>query len=351
MNKIKDFLPAIFFFAGFAWDALTIGRYVATSDLLIFTAYLLAAGILLFIMSRPGFILADQAEMPKPFRWFFNSTWPYLGLQFLFGSLLSALFILYFKSANHALAIFMTVLLGVLLIANEFLENAYRRFTLSWALFGLCAILLFNFLLPFLLGSVHAIWFYLSTLLGAGMVIFLYSKTPQHLGSILPVWGIAGFLMIAYAIDMIPPVPLVKREVAIAYDVKKAGNDYFVTQHHAEWWVIWSKTSQHMTISPGQRLYCFSSVFAPSGLETRLYHHWEKQSDNNGWQTQSRVGFDVSGGRQDGYRGYTYKTNLSPGKWRVSVETENRKTIAIQPFIVRTESEGAEPPRHVTLKY
>jgi len=115
----------------------------------------------------------------------------------------------------------MSVLLGLLLVANEFLENAYRRFTLSWALFGICAMLLFNFLLPFLLGSLHAVWFYLSTMLGAAMVIFLYSKTPQHMGSILPVWFIAGFLMFAYAIDMIPPVPLVKREIAIAYDIKK----------------------------------------------------------------------------------------------------------------------------------
>lgn len=348
VTKLADFLPAIFFFAGFAWDALTIGRNVATSDLFIFTAYLLAAGCLLFIMSRPSFILADQAQTPKLFRWFFNSTWPYLGLQFFFGSLLSALFILYFKSANHALAILMSVLLGVLLVANEFLENAYRRFTLSWALFGLCAMLLFNFLLPFLLGSVHAVWFYLSTLLGAAMVIFLYSKTPQHLGSILPVWLIAGFLMFAYAIDMIPPVPLVKREVAIAYDIKKEGDHYYLTQQRVGWWAIWSKTSNRLSLTPGQRVYCFSSVFAPTGLETRLYHNWQKRSDKYGWQTQSRVGFDVSGGRQNGYRGYTYKTNLSPGKWRVSVETENKKTIAVQTFTV---SEGTEPPRYVVFKY
>jgi Protein of unknown function (DUF2914) len=346
--KLADFLPAIFFFAGFVWDALTIGHNVATSDLLIFTVYLLSAGILLFIMSRPSFILVDPAEIPKVFRWFFSTSWPYLGLQFLFGSLLSALFILYFKSANHALAILMSVLLGVLLIANEFLENAYRRFTLSWTLFGLCAMLLFNFLLPFLLGSVHAIWFYLSTLLGAAMVIFLYSKTPQNSGSILPVWLIAGFLMFAYSIDMIPPVPLVKRDIAIAYDIKKVDNHYYLTQQRVGWWAIWSKTSNRLTLTPGQRVYCFSSIFAPTGLEARLYHDWQKYSKKNGWQSQSRVGFDVSGGRQNGYRGYTYKTNLSPGKWRVSVETENKKTIAIQAFTV---TEGATPPRKITFKY
>ena len=29
--------------------------------------------------------------------------------------------------------------------ANEFLESEYKRFTLSWALFGLCSMLLLNF--------------------------------------------------------------------------------------------------------------------------------------------------------------------------------------------------------------
>lgn len=348
VTNLAEFLPAIFFFSGFVWDALTIGNNVATSDFLILSLYLLAAGVLLFIMSRPSIILADIEQIPKVFRWFFNTEWPYLALQFLYGSLLSALFILYFKSASHALAIFMSVLLGVLLIANEFLQNAYRRFTLNWMLFGLCAMLLFNFLLPSLMGSVNAIWFYLSTLLGAAMVIFLYSKTPQNLGSILPVWLIAGFLMFAYAIDMIPPVPLVKRDIAIAYDIKKVENQYYLTQQRTGWWALWSKTSNRLYLSPGQRVYCFSSIFAPTGLETRLFHDWQQHTVKHGWQSVSRVGFDVAGGRQEGYRGYTYKTNLSAGRWRVRVETENGKTIAIQPFVVR---EGSKPPQHIIFKY
>ncbi|MFZ3088946.1 MAG: DUF2914 domain-containing protein, partial [Methylotenera sp.] len=37
----------------------------------------------------------------------------------------------------------------------------------------------------------------------------------------------------------------------------------------------------------------------------------------------------------DGFRGYTYKQNLAEGDWRVSVETENEKTIAVLTFSVR----------------
>lgn len=338
----------MFFLAGFVWDAITIGRHVMATDLYIFTGYLLGAGLILYAISRPSFVLAGSPALPQRLQKWYSSALPYLLLQFLFGSLLSALFILYFKSASHALALVMTMLLGALLVANEFLENEYRRFTLSWALFGLCAMLMFNFALPFTLGSVHAVWFYLSTVLGAAMVIFLYTKTPHHLGSIWPVWVMAGALMLAYAADMIPPVPLVKRDIVMAYDLQKKDGHYLLTQQRSSWWVLWRKTSDDLQAPAGQRVYCFSSIFAPSGLQTRLYHHWQIYTEKIGWQTQSRIGFDLNGGRDDGYRGYTYKQHLRSGKWRVRVETENQKTIAIHDFTI---DQGSQTPETIVMRY
>ncbi|HAF01780.1 MAG TPA: DUF2914 domain-containing protein [Methylophilaceae bacterium] len=325
---------------------MTIGRNVAVTDLLIFAVYLFLAALLLYLISRPAFVLADESKLHPRLHWLYSSSLPYFLLQFLFGSLLSALFILYFKSASHLPAIVVSLFLGILLVANEFLESQYKRFTLSWALLGLCAMLLFNFALPFLLGSVHAIWFYLSTMLGAGIVVFLYQKTPQHLGSIVPVWLIALALMLAYAVDMIPPVPLVKRDIAIVYDIKKVAGHYQLLQQASPWWVFWRKTSEDLKVASGQRVYCFSSIFAPAGLTTKLYHHWQLHT-KNGWATQSIAEFDLNGGRQNGYRGYTYKSNISAGQWRVRIETETNKTIAIQYFTV--EAETADSKKIVQL--
>ena len=199
--------------------------------------------------------------------------------------------------------------------------------------------LLFNFALPFLLGSVLSIWFYLSTLLGAFFAYWLYTKTPNHLGSIWPVWAIAGVLMLAYLGDMIPPVPLVKREIAMAYSLQKvakqnSGIQYQLSQQKSAWWVFWRKTSNDLNVKTGQRIYCFSSIFAPAGLKTKLFHDWQLHT-KNGWKLQSRASFTVNGGRHDGFRGYTYKTNPTAGDWRVMIKTENDKTIAIQHFSVR----------------
>jgi hypothetical protein len=343
--KLADFFPAIFFFGGFAWDAFTIGNSVAAQDLFIFGAYLSVAGLILYVIGRPAYILADSSCLPNwlgkiythlnlsKFHW---PHFPYFLLQFIFGNLLSSLFILYFKSASHWLAWVMSLLLGAMLVANEYLESEYKRFTLSWALFGFCAMLLFNFALPFLLGSIHPIWFYLSTLMGLGAAHWLYKNTPNHFGSITPVWLIAAGLMLAYAVDMIPPVPLVKRDIAVAYSLTKVDGNYQLTQQPSDWWVFWRKTSNELEVAPGQRVYCISSVFAPSGLNAKLYHRWQFYDKKQGWKTQSLVGFTLSGGRYDGFRGYTYKQNLQAGDWRVAIETENQKTVAIYDFSIRT---------------
>lgn len=364
VRKFADFFPVLFFFGGFLWDTLTIGRNVAISDLTIFAAYLFIAAIILYTIGRPSYILVDSFQrlekLPTWFPIYFKTAiittykrlhypnFPYLLLQFIYGNLLSALFILYFKSANHWLAWLMALILGVMLVANEYLEDEYKQFTLSWALFGFCAMLLFNFALPFLMGSIHAMWFYLSTLLGAGFAYWLYKKTPAHFGSITPVWVISAGLMLAYAVDMIPPVPLVKREIALGYALNKSESHYFLTQQASPWWVFWRNTSTDLQVRTGQRVYCFSSVFAPPGLKTKLFHRWQYHDSKKGWQTLSRAGFSLSGGRAGGFRGYTYKQGLQAGDWKVSVETENEKTITEITFHV-TENQANLP--HIIVPY
>lgn len=346
--------PALFFIGGFAWDALTIGHQVAGSDLLIFGAYLLFAAIIMYHLAQPwSWAHACVAGLNRFFMRFEKTKswdvhdWPYFVIQFLFGSLLSALFILYFKSASYALAWWITLVLGVLLVANEFLESHYRRFTLCWGMFGLCAMLLLNFAFPFVLGSVHVAWFYLSTLAGAGATHYLYVRSPRHSGNIWPVWLMAVVLMLAYNADMIPPVPLVKRHVVVGYQVEKQAGDYIVTVQATPWWNFWQKNSDELQPLSGQAVYCFSSVFAPPNLQTKLYHDWQYK-EKKGWVTYSRVGFSLNGGRFDGYRGYTYKQNLVDGEWRVLVETETHKTIASHAFTVKR---ATQMPDTLRLKY
>lgn len=356
LAHLRAYLPVIAFFGGFLWDALTVGRSVAPSDLWILSGYLAgAAGILWWLGHRRHALavarfeeVAQTTTPPASFRSIWWERAPLLLLQFLFGGLFSALFILYFKSSSHLTAVFWSLGLGGLLVANEFIDDKYHRFTLTWALFGLCAMLLFNFLLPFMVGSIGMVWFYLSTLAGAGFTHWLRKKTPGCPGRAAPVWIIAALLAVAYPLDIIPPVPLVKRDIQVGRNFARVANEYRLTLEKAPWWVFWRGVSHEVHLAPGERLYCVSSVFAPGGLSTRLYHRWEHYEAMRGWVTVSRMGFGLFGGRDGGFRGYTYKQDVAPGEWKVHVETESGRTVVVHAFSVVTDA-PPQPERETVL--
>lgn len=341
-SDFRRALPALAFFGGFIWDAMTLGRSVGTFDLLTLAAYLSGAAALLWYLGRDRWLslpsvphpvgIAPSPPPPSTPKPWWREAGLYMLLQFFFGGLFSALFIFYFKSSSHLLAYFWALALGILLVANEFLEDGYRHFTLTWALFGLCAMLLLNFALPHLVGSISAFWFYLSTLAGAGLAHWLHHKTPGQPGRIKPVWAIAAGLVLAHALDIIPPVPLVKKDIAVGHALSRDQNHFLLRQEKTPWWMFWRDSAKYLRLAPGERIHCVSAVFAPRGLSTRLYHHWQRHDEKQGWVTYSRIGFSLSGGRQAGYRGYTWKQNISPGEWRVAVETEDGRTVAVHEF-------------------
>lgn len=359
--RLKDFLPALAFFGGFIWDALTIGKRIAASDLWMLSAYLLAViPIIWWLVRKENQEIDSQAQTSlaesestaetalqpavvakagdEPHEGHWTTRLPYLAIQFLFGSLFSALFILYFKSSSHITAIIWSVGLGGLLVANEYLEEAYRRLTLTWTLFGFCAILLLNFVVPFVLGSIHAIWFFASVLLAVAATRAIKLKISPQLGSIKPTYMVAAIITLAYVLDVIPPVPLVKRDIQVGTHFEKTAGEYRVLQDKAPWWIFWRSTLDSLHVSQGEPVYCVSAIFAPKGLETRLYHNWQYYDAKKGWQTKSRVGFGLAGGRNNGFRGYTYKQNLAYGEWRVKVETESGRTIAVHQFEVEADA-------------
>jgi len=57
------------------------------------------------------------------------------------------------------------------------------------------------------------------------------------------------------------------------------------------------------------------------------------------------VRFDIVGGRDGGYRGYSFKKNLKPGDWRVDVITETDQLLGRKKF---TLIEGDTPPKLIT---
>jgi len=138
-----------------------------------------------------------------------------------------------------------------------------------------------------------------------------------------------------YFLNIIPPIPLSMKEKVIAYDIERlSGGDYRVLEADYKWYEdLFGKRTAY--ISNNSPVYVFSSVFAPTKLNTDIVHEWQVKTED-GWQTASRIDFPIEGGADQGYRGYSVKYNLYPGLWRVNIETERGQTIGRIKFKVET---------------
>lgn len=350
LTFLQRLLPLAAFLAGVVWDVLTIGQRVRAMDFWRLGAFLLGAAVLAVWLAhrQARELTAPPAEKGwrghlVRFRW----QAPYLLLQFFFGGIFSALFILYFKSSGHLGTWLMAVFLGILLVANEFAgKHLGQRFTLIWALFALNAILLFNFALPHAIGSLDPLWFYVST--GSGVVLThgLWRLAPGKPGMIFPAWGLAGVLLLAWSLDMIAPVPLVRQDMAIGHDFLQNGGRYALKVESAPSWQFWRDQAPVVHLMPEENLYGVSAVFAPLGVTAALEHRWEVREDGS-WRHVYRNRFHSTGGRERGFRGYSWVLNPQPGDWRFIVSTQDGRTIGILP--VRVER-GTPPPGGMLIR-
>jgi len=75
-------------------------------------------------------------------------------------------------------------------------------------------------------------------------------------------------------------------------------------------------------------------VFVPRGLVTTLRHRWEFRDPVHGWKTTDVISFEIRGGREKGYRGYTVKERTEPGAWRIRVESSDGRILGSMRFDV-----------------
>ena len=324
-HRLRRYAPAAFFIAGFLWDALTLGRAIKPIDLWILLGYLAGAAAILIALGREVSFRGSK---------YLNAV-----LQFFFGGIFSALFIFYFLSSSSLPGYLVVIALAALLIGNEFLESAYSELSISWALFTLCAIMFFNFALAHAFRSISTFWFYLGTLIATLLVVLLRRTSKRESSSVKPALGVAIVMLALHAFNFIPPVPLVKKQMFIGHDVRREPEGY-VAVVESPGWRFWRSSSATFHRSGGERVYCFTSVFVPNGIATTIRHRWEYR-ENDEWKTASLISFPIEGGRQTGYRGYTYKRNLTPGRWRVTAESETGSAIGILDFTV-VAGEAAE---------
>lgn len=357
----KPFMSPVFFFSGVAYDTLTLTRIDRLQDNLLLLIYLLLLGVLIVLTGRLGIEPApDRGQLAalSPFaRWVLKGR-PYypMASQFLLGGLFSAYAIFYSRSATlTSTAIFFSLILG-LLVGNEFLRDRLSNLRLLVSLYALVCFGFFTFFLPVVTGYMNTAIFFL----GAGLsgivtlrvVQLIYWKNPERskreaVGVTVPAFALIGLLVGFYFLNWIPPVPLSLKFGGIYHEVKKSG-DRFELSFEKQWYHVWKRSDD--TFPANEPIYCFTAVFAPVDLNTTIYHHWYfRPNSDKPFTHADRIPIRINGGREGGYRAYTFKQRLDPGDWRVDVETEDGRIIGR--VTVRVEEQGDIQPSLRTVLY
>lgn len=351
MENLKQFYqrwehlasPA-FFTGGFLLDVFTLGRVDDLSNIIIFLFYLLLS-LLVFLMELEILKLGgDHLGENHPFN--LINTYKDEIFHFAQGALLSAFTLFFFKSASLSVSLVFMLFMITLLLINELpffqkLGSLVKGTLLSLTFFSFSLVYL-----PLIMGEVGTLVFFLSCLsfclVMAAFAFFLHKKNVDK-PTIIKNWIQPGAILLAAflllrTVGFIPPVPLSLETAGIYHNVEKKYPEYHLT-FQKEWWRFWNSSAEYFRYKPGQKLYFFTRVFAPGGFKDRIIVHWQTKI-NGDWKTSDKIPLTISGGRNEGFRGYAYKSNFTDGDWRILVETKAGSEIGRLNFEVAPAEEG-----------
>jgi hypothetical protein len=330
LKRIKDIkhLPIIIFLGGFLFDYITLKRIDSLIDNIAILGYLLVLGASIIIVN-----LSEHGRIKTAF---IVKKVPLIHhiIQFAYGALLSNYVIFYLQSASMTSGSIFFVALLILFVGNEFLG---KKIKLSGVTVHLCFFFFLTF--SYLIFAVPIVTKHMNyyTFLGAGLISvaiiwgmahFFYKKrilsdVKQYTSVITIVVTIAVTINIFYLMNWIPPVPLSMKFSGIYHDIKNVRGKYFLTFIKPDWIHFWQRSDNPFLYKEGDRVYCYTSIFAPTSLRKKIFHQWLYLDPKSGdYIPKERMGFKINGGREEGFRGFTFKQSIIPGKWKVEVRTE-----------------------------
>jgi len=326
-------LPAAFVF-GFVFDYLTLTRIDRFYDNFVLLGYLVLAALSIAIVhSSISYRLWQYLQAFAP-----------TVTQFAFGGLFSGFLVFYSRSASLAASWPFLLLLITLIAGNELLKTVYSKFTLQLTVFFFVLFSYFIFLVPIIIKRMNSWVFLLSGLISLlVMYLFIYGLTKINKQKICQSRKyfitaiLTTFLIINvfYFTNIIPPIPLSLKDIDVYYSVERVGGDYR-TQSIPQPWYRFLLIYDRVPVSTGQPLFVLSSVFAPTALKTNIVHNWQHYNPaQDKWINSLKIEFPTIGGRDGGYRGFSKKETITPGYWRVDVETPNGLLIGREKFLVQ----------------
>lgn len=347
LTKYTAHTTTILFVLGFVFDMVMlpeidhpITRYIGLTHL----------GIVAFlIMFREWIVSRNTASHFEQKLYSLAS----FGISFSSGAALSFIFVYSLRSAALSVSWPLLVILLICIIANEFVSTHDFRFTLDVGVLLVAILFFIVFNMPIVLKIQNDITFALSIGVSIGIsLLYLFllqfsSESARHEAPRVYALaiGIPMFIGMLYFLNVIPAVPLSLKKAGIYHSVIHTDIGEFIAQDEIVQKSIFQKflyfqTPVYHIASTGTGAYFFSAVDAPAELTAPITHVWERyDATTKKWVQMADISFTLAGGRDNGYRAYSYKENITEGLWRVSVKVDSNRIVGREKFqVVKTNT-------------
>ena len=359
--RLERPISSLSLIGGFAFDAFTLRRVDFFWDNLFVATHLVivtvcAVWINLLDDSPRENGVQPEADADRLNFWLVNL------MQFFFGGILSVFLVFYFRSGTIGTSWPFLLILALAFIANERLKRRFARLSFQIALLFFTFYAFAIYFTPMALHKISTRVFLISggvSVAAIALVLLILAVFSRHRFKGRRGWAvlgsIAGILVVVnglYFLNLIPPLPLSLKEADVFHSLVVNGpGDYTVTGERRTLTGIGSIDAiarffafrQTVHIRSNDHLTVYTAVFSPTALDIMIVHEWQYYDPARGeWITRSRVPLKVVGGVDGGYRTFSISHSITPGLWRVDVETQGGQAIGRLNF--RVVVQDKEPP-------
>ncbi len=351
MVRARKYWLTVAFCFGFALDTFTLNQVDQIFDNIVLLTYvvLAMASLLILYSAVAGRFPWRYCSLAKRYA-------PFL-VQFSFGGLLSGILIFYSRSGSWLESWPFLLIILLVIVSNEVIGNRVQLLIFNLAILFIGLFSYMVLIVPVLTSYMGPLVFVGSGLLALliiyGFIRLLRLIIPRFMAlQQRAVVFTVGFIFFAlnglYFTNTIPPIPLSLKEIGIFHQVERLPNgNYQLTYEDGGWWQFFKRSDNIVRTQTGSYIYCFAAVFAPTRLETDIFHHWEHYDPvQSKWVTHDRISYHIEGGVAHGFRGYTKIKNHRPGTWRCRVETARGQVLGRELFTIENEA----PVRDLVIK-
>jgi len=355
VQKYERHLSAFFMLAGFGIDSLFFERVDLWQTHAAFAAYtalcFAAIPLLHWFETRAVSDASAYVRARLVFRF---------AIQFALGGFWSGLVIFYGRSADVGASWPFLLFLVLVLLGSEYFARYHERLVFTSVLFFFALYSYAIFAVPVYTHTIGPLTFILSGVVAVGIfalfTAFLRALARERFFA--DIWRIragalAVFLVlnVFYFTNILPPLPLAASAAGVYHSVWRVPGAYLAMMEEAEsWGVRYLGFAPTLHLAYGEPLSAYSAVFAPTALRATIIHRWQWYDETKKqWVQKAVIAYQIVGGRDGGYRGYSTINPGETGKWRVAVETSDGRLIARLPFTIeRVAAPLAE--KTITLK-